>query len=62
MEFRDAWSIACKDLRIELRSRILTNQIAPYTLLIVVLFGFAGQGFACCFAAYALFCALFCPF
>ena len=41
MEFRDAWSIACKDLRIELRSRILTNQIAPYTLLIVVLFGFA---------------------
>ena len=41
MELRDAWSIACKDLRIELRSRILTNQIAPYTLLIVVLFGFA---------------------
>ncbi len=41
MEFRDAWSIALKDLRIELRSRILMNQIAPYTLLIVVLFGFA---------------------
>ena len=41
MEFRDAWSIALKDLRIELRSRILINQIAPYTLLIVVLFGFA---------------------
>ena len=41
MEFRDAWAIACKDLRIELRSRVLTNQIAPYTLLIVVLFGFA---------------------
>ena len=41
MEFRDAWAIASKDLRIELRSRILTNQIAPYTLLILVLFGFA---------------------
>jgi len=41
MEFRDAWSIARKDLRIELRSRVLTNQIAPFTLLIVVLFGFA---------------------
>ena len=41
MELRDAWAIASKDLRIELRSRILTNQIAPYTLLILVLFGFA---------------------
>ncbi|HJM27766.1 MAG: heme exporter protein CcmB [Acidimicrobiales bacterium] len=38
---RDAWLIAQKDLRIEIRSRIITNQIAPYTLLILVLFGFA---------------------
>ena len=38
---RDAWLIARKDLRIEIRSRIITNQIAPYTLLILVLFGFA---------------------
>ena len=38
---RDAWLIARKDLRIEIRSRIIMNQIAPYTLLILVLFGFA---------------------
>ena len=38
---RDAWLITRKDLRIEIRSRIITNQIAPYTLLILVLFGFA---------------------
>lgn len=38
---RDAWLIARKDIRIEIRSRIITNQIAPYTLLILVLFGFA---------------------
>ena len=41
MMLRDAWLIARKDLRIEIRSRIITNQIAPYTLLILVLFGFA---------------------
>ncbi len=41
VELRDAWAIARKDLRIELRSRVLTNQIAPYALLIMVLFGFA---------------------
>ena len=39
--FRDAWLVTKKDLLIELRSRILINQIAPYTLLILVLFGFA---------------------
>lgn len=38
---RDAALIAGKDLRIEWRSRVLTNQVAPFTLLIVVLFGFA---------------------
>ena len=37
----DAWLIASKDLRVEWRSRIVINQIAPFTLLIVVLFGFA---------------------
>ena len=41
MMLRDAWLITRKDLRIEIRSRIITNQIAPYTLLILVLFGFA---------------------
>lgn len=39
--FRDAWLIARKDLRIEARARVVTNQIAPFTLLILVLFGFA---------------------
>ena len=38
---RDAAVIAAKDLRVEWRSRVITNQIAPFTLLIVVLFGFA---------------------
>ena len=38
---RDAWLVAAKDLRVEWRSRILINQVAPFTLLIVVLFGFA---------------------
>ena len=37
---RDAWLVAKKDLLIEIRSRIIINQIAPYTLLIIVLFGF----------------------
>ena len=38
---RDALLIAGKDLRVEMRSRVVTNQVAPFTLLIVVLFGFA---------------------
>jgi heme exporter protein B len=38
---RDALLIAGKDLRVEWRSRVVTNQVAPFTLLIVVLFGFA---------------------
>lgn len=38
---RDALLVGVKDLRIEWRSRVLTNQVAPFTLLIVVLFGFA---------------------
>lgn len=38
---RDALLIAGKDLRVEWRSRVITNQVAPFTLLIVVLFGFA---------------------
>lgn len=38
---RDAWLIAGKDLRIEWRARVITNQVAPFTLLILVLFGFA---------------------
>ena len=38
---RDALLVAGKDLRVEMRSRVVTNQVAPFTLLIVVLFGFA---------------------
>ncbi|HEY5153112.1 MAG TPA: heme exporter protein CcmB [Acidimicrobiales bacterium] len=39
--FRDAWLVAGKDLRIELRSRIGINQILPFALLVLVLFAFA---------------------
>ena len=39
--FADALLIAAKDLRIEARSRVLVNQVAPFALLVLVLFGFA---------------------
>ncbi len=39
--FRDAALVAAKDLRIELRSRVTTNQVAPFALLVLVLFAFA---------------------
>jgi len=39
--FRDAALIAGKDLRIEARSRVATNQIAPFALLVLILFAFA---------------------
>lgn len=39
--FRDASLVAGKDLRLELRSRIAINQIAPLALLTLVLFAFA---------------------
>ncbi len=39
--WRDAALIAGKDLRIELRSRVATNQVAPFALLVLVLFAFA---------------------
>jgi len=38
---RDVGLIANKDLRAELRSRVALNQIVPFALLILVLFGFA---------------------
>jgi heme exporter protein B len=38
---RDAALVAGKDLRIELRSRVTLNQIAPFALLLLVLFAFA---------------------
>ena len=33
--------VAGKDLRVELRSRVTTNQVAPFALLVLVLFAFA---------------------
>ncbi len=39
--WRDAALVAGKDLRIEARSRVATNQIAPFAVLVLVLFGFA---------------------
>ncbi|MFA5565686.1 MAG: heme exporter protein CcmB [Acidimicrobiia bacterium] len=38
---RDAWLIAAKDLRVEWRSRIVINQVMPFALLVLMLFGFA---------------------
>lgn len=37
----DALLVAGKDLRVELRSRVTTNQVAPFALLVLLLFGFA---------------------
>ncbi len=39
--FRDALLIAGKDLRIEARSRVGLNQVAPFALLVLILFAFA---------------------
>ena len=39
--FHDAALVAGKDLRIEWRSRVATNQVAPFALLVLVLFAFA---------------------
>ena len=39
--WRDALLVAGKDLRIEVRSRVALTQIAPFALLVLVLFAFA---------------------
>lgn len=39
--WRDALLVAGKDLRIEARSRVATNQVVPFALVVLVLFGFA---------------------
>ena len=39
--WRDALLVAGKDLRIEARSRVATNQVAPFAVLVLILFGFA---------------------
>jgi heme exporter protein B len=37
----DALLVARKDLRVELRSRVTTNQVLPFAFLVLLLFGFA---------------------
>jgi len=39
--FRVARIVAAKDLRIELRSRVVTNQVLPFALIVMVMFAFA---------------------
>jgi heme exporter protein B len=39
--WRVAWLIARKDLRIELSSRVITNQVLPFAGVTMVIFGFA---------------------
>ncbi len=39
--WRDSLVVASKDLRIEMRSRVLVNQVVPFAVLVLVLFAFA---------------------
>ncbi len=39
--WRDAALVGAKDLRVELRSRVTTMHVAPYAVLVLMLFGFA---------------------
>jgi heme exporter protein B len=39
--WRDVLLVAGRDLRIEVRSRVATNQVAPFAVLVLVLFAFA---------------------
>ncbi len=39
--WRDAFVVAGKDLRVEGRSKVALNQVAPYSLVVLLLFGFA---------------------
>jgi heme exporter protein B len=39
--WRDAALVAGKDIRIEIRSRVLVNQVVPFGLIVLVLFAFA---------------------
>jgi len=38
---RDAWLVSRRDLRIEARSRVVLDQVVPFSVLVLVLFGFA---------------------
>jgi heme exporter protein B len=39
--WRDALLVAGKDLRIEMRSRVVLNQVAPFAIVVLALFAFA---------------------
>lgn len=39
--WRDAWLVARKDLAIEVRTRVVVNQVAPFAVLVLLLFAFA---------------------
>jgi heme exporter protein B len=39
--WRDAVVVGGKDLRVEMHSRVTTTQVAPYAILVLLLFGFA---------------------
>lgn len=39
--WRDAWLVLVKDLRIEARTRVATTQVAPFAVLVLLLFAFA---------------------
>jgi len=39
--WRDALVVGAKDLRVEMHSRVTTTQVAPYAILVLLLFGFA---------------------
>jgi heme exporter protein B len=39
--WRDAAAVAAKDLRIERRAKVALNQVGPYSLVVLLLFGFA---------------------
>jgi heme exporter protein B len=39
--WRDAVLVAAKDLRVEARSRVATNHVLPFALLVIMLFAFA---------------------
>ena len=39
--WRDALVVAAKDLRIEGRAKVALNQVVPYALVVLLLFGFA---------------------
>ncbi len=64
--FRDAALIAGKDLRIELRSKVTLQQVVPFAVLLLILFGVAldpdrgvlGRASSGLFWVAVLFCAL----